>query len=45
VRERRHNENDVTMTIAGLFRYGNWQRGHGLHGSSIHLVLVAVTMS
>jgi len=22
---RRHNENDVTMTIAGLWRYGNWR--------------------
>ena len=22
---RRHNENDVTMTIAGLWRYGDWQ--------------------
>ena len=23
--ERRHNENDVTMTIAGLWRYGDWR--------------------
>jgi len=22
---RRHNENDVTMTIAGLWRYGDWR--------------------
>jgi len=22
---RRHNENDVTMTIAGLLRYGDWR--------------------
>jgi len=22
---RRHNENDVTMTTAGLWRYGNWR--------------------
>jgi len=22
---RRHNENDVTMTIAGLWRYGEWR--------------------
>jgi len=31
----RHNEieNDVTMTIAGLWRYGDWRRGHGLHHS------------
>ena len=21
----RHNENDVTMTIAGLWRYGDWR--------------------
>jgi len=27
---RRHNENDVTMTITGLWRYGNWRRGHGM---------------
>ena len=30
------------MTIAGLWRYGDWQRGHGLHCSSLsqisHLV-------
>jgi len=25
VRTRRHNENDVTMTIVGLWRYGNWR--------------------
>jgi len=31
---KRHNENDVTMTIAGLCRYGDWQRGHRLHRSS-----------
>jgi len=24
VRARRHNENDITMTIAGLWRYGDW---------------------
>jgi len=24
-RVRRHNENDVTMTTAGLWRYGNWR--------------------
>ena len=23
--EGRHNENDVTMTIAGLWRYGDWR--------------------
>jgi len=23
--ERRHNENDVTMIIAGLWRYGDWR--------------------
>jgi len=22
---RSHNENDVTMTTAGLWRYGDWQ--------------------
>jgi len=22
---RRHNENDVTMTVAGLWRYGDWR--------------------
>ena len=22
----RHNENDVTMTIVGLWRYGDWRR-------------------
>jgi len=22
---RHHNENDVTMTIAGLWRYGDWR--------------------
>jgi len=22
---RRHNEDDVTMTIAGLWRYGDWR--------------------
>ena len=22
---RRHNENDVTMTIVGLWRYGDWR--------------------
>jgi len=22
---RRHNENDVTITIAGLWRYGDWR--------------------
>jgi len=32
--EWRHNENDMAMTIAGLWRYGDWQRGHGLHHSS-----------
>jgi len=25
VGERRHHENDVTMTIAGLWRYGDWR--------------------
>jgi len=25
VAARRHNENDVTMTIAGLWRHGDWQ--------------------
>jgi len=25
VSARRHNENDVTMTIAGLWRYGDWR--------------------
>jgi len=28
---RRHNENDVAMTVAGLWRYDDWRRGHGLH--------------
>jgi len=23
---RRHNQNDVTITIAGLWRYGDWLR-------------------
>jgi len=22
---RRHNENDVTVTVAGLWRYGDWR--------------------
>jgi len=30
---RRHNENDVTVAIAGLWRYGGWNRGHRLHRS------------
>jgi len=30
-----HNENDVTVTIAGLWIYGNWRRGQGLQCSSI----------
>jgi len=33
---RRHNENDVTMTIAGLWRYVDWRRGHGLHRSNLN---------
>jgi len=31
---RCHNENDVTMTIADSWRYGDWRCGHGLHRSS-----------
>jgi len=30
---RRHNENDITMIIAG-WRYGSWRCGHGMHRSS-----------
>jgi len=38
---RRRNENDVTMTIAGLWRYGDWDLatcGHGLYRSSSSLI-------
>jgi len=42
---RRHNENDVTVTIAGLWRYGNWR--HVTTGCStllkrFHRVLIQV---
>jgi len=40
IAERRHNENDVTMTIAGLWRYGDWR--HVATGSTA-LVLVKLT--
>jgi len=34
-REWRHNENDIRMIIAGLWRYGDWGGGHGLLCSSV----------
>jgi len=34
---RRHNENDVTMTVAGLWRYGSW-----LHVAMGCTILVSV---
>ena len=37
---RRHNENDVTMTIAGLWRYGNWR--HVASGCTT-LVIIIIT--
>ena len=36
---RRHDENDVTMTIAGLWRYGDWR--HVATGCTA-LVMVAL---
>ena len=35
---RRHNENDVTMTIAGLWRYGDWR--HVTTGCNCPVVLI-----
>jgi len=35
---RRHNENDVTMTIAGLWRYGDWR--HVATGCNCLVVLI-----
>jgi len=38
---RRHNENDVTMTIAGLWRYGDWR--HVATGCTALVYLTIIT--
>ena len=36
---RRHNENDVTITIAGLWRYGDWR--HVATGCTAIVIIAA----
>jgi len=36
--EGRHNENDVTMTIAGLCRYGDWRHVAATGSNALTLI-------
>ena len=38
-----HNENAVIVIIAGLWRYGDWRRGHGLQRSSFFKIQIGVS--
>ena len=39
---RRHNENDVTMTIAGLRRYGDWR--HVATGCTAQVLVILLRL-